>query len=53
MVRGIFGHAGLNPGTVMVVVRKSTVLVQGDGGVAGPVQDNGGTQGGAIRIVDV
>lgn len=38
---------------VMVVVLKSTVLVQGQGGVVGPVQLIGGTQGGTIVIVDV
>jgi hypothetical protein len=57
VVRGVVGHAGLNPGmvTVTLVGRRSTVLVHPSpaGGVCGPVQLMGGTQGGAIQMVEV
>ena len=55
MTEGVVGQAGLGPGIVMVVFRRSTVRVQplGNGTVVGPVHVICGTQGGAINMVDV
>jgi len=51
---GVVGHAGFSPGTVKVVGRTSTVLVQpSGGGVEGPVQVMGGAHGGTIGMMDV
>jgi hypothetical protein len=51
---GVVGQAGLRPGTVKVVGRRSIVLVQPPGGgVDGPVHVIGGAQGGGMKIVEV
>jgi len=54
VARGVVRHAGLSPGMVMVVGRRSTILVHPSSGkVEGPVQVIGGAQGGAIQTVEV
>jgi len=46
---GVTGHAGLRPGTVNVVGRRSIVRVQPvGGGVEGPVHVGHGAQGGGM-----
>lgn len=52
---GVFGQAGLRPGTVKVVGRRSSVLLQPPGGsVEGPVHEKmGRAQGGGSQTVEV
>jgi len=49
VTEGVVGHAGLSPGTVMVVGRWSMILVHPvAGGVEGPSQVWCGAQGGGM-----
>jgi len=51
---GVVGQAGLRPGTVKVVGRRSIVLVQPPGGgVDGLLHVMGGAHGGGMKIVEV